>query len=47
MCRKFAGSNLPDVVSPSVTPGQDLRVPLDVDAVLRTVREEASKRAVA
>ncbi|KAH9899222.1 hypothetical protein C8Q73DRAFT_310806 [Cubamyces lactineus] len=45
--RKFAGTSLPDVVSPSVTPGQDPRVPLDVDAVLRTVREEASKRTVA
>ncbi|KAH9852238.1 hypothetical protein C2E23DRAFT_885752 [Lenzites betulinus] len=42
----FTGANLPDVVSQASSPGQDPRVPLDVDVVLRTVREEASRRAV-
>ncbi|KAI0642757.1 hypothetical protein C8Q79DRAFT_917243 [Trametes meyenii] len=40
----FSGDSLPNVVSPSTAPGQDARVPIDVDAVLRTVREEAPRR---
>ncbi|KAL7277254.1 hypothetical protein ACG7TL_009107 [Trametes sanguinea] len=43
--RKFSGSDLPDVSSSSAQGGQDTRVPIDVDAVLRTVREEAPRRA--
>ncbi|KAI0828641.1 hypothetical protein BC628DRAFT_83933 [Trametes gibbosa] len=42
----FTGANLPDVVAQPSSPGQDPRVPLDVDAVLRTVREEAPRRVV-
>ncbi|KAI0631216.1 hypothetical protein C8Q77DRAFT_1219359 [Trametes polyzona] len=40
----FTGDNLPEVVSQSTPAGQDLRVPLDVEAVMRTIREEAPKR---
>ncbi|KAI9065293.1 hypothetical protein FKP32DRAFT_1590774 [Trametes sanguinea] len=45
--RKFTGSDMPDVSrsSSSSGGGQDTRVPIDVDAVLRTVREEAPRRA--
>ncbi|KAL1949057.1 hypothetical protein VTO73DRAFT_10863 [Trametes versicolor] len=39
----FTGNNLPDVASPSPAQ-QDARVALDVDAVLRTVREQAPRR---
>lgn len=39
----FTGNNLPDLASPSPAQ-QDPRVALDVDAVLRTVREQASRR---
>ncbi|KAI0763049.1 hypothetical protein BD413DRAFT_616506 [Trametes elegans] len=42
--QEILGGNLPDVVSPPPGPVQDTRVALDVDAVLRTVREEASRR---
>ncbi|KAJ2978551.1 hypothetical protein NUW54_g11269 [Trametes sanguinea] len=43
---KFTGSDMPDVShsSSSSGEGQDTRVPIDVDAVLRTVREEAPRR---
>ena len=43
--RKFSVDNLPAVISQSSSPRSDRTVPLDVDAVLRTIREEAPRRA--
>ncbi|KAI0370526.1 hypothetical protein BV20DRAFT_966417 [Pilatotrama ljubarskyi] len=41
--QRFTKDSLPTVSAPAGT-GQDARVPLDVDAVLRAVREEAPRR---
>ncbi|KAI0716715.1 hypothetical protein C8Q76DRAFT_616255 [Earliella scabrosa] len=41
---RFSGDNLPAVVSQSAAAGLDAQIPIDVDAILRVVREEAPRR---
>ncbi len=43
VCRRFSGDNLPSVVT-QISPSYETQTPIDVEAVLRAVREEASRR---
>jgi len=42
--RKFTGNSLPPIIRPDETISAGERMPLDVNAVISTIREEATRR---